>query len=83
MSLSDNHLLLSVFKVAYGIVGKGRTEAYLKNSTRPIEKRLWAYISNNYDNVVVNSYSAGLDRLQRSQGDYALVLEGEEKGEAN
>nr|KAG5690968.1 hypothetical protein BaRGS_027287 [Batillaria attramentaria] len=63
-------------KVAYGIVGGGSTEYYLKTSTQPVQKRLWGTINAHDKNLMVDSVNAGIMRVAQSDGDFALIMEG-------
>ena len=66
-----------VWQVAYGIVGGGSTEWYLKKSKQPLQSRLWNTIDAHGDKLKVKSIRDGMYRVLKSHGSFALIMEGE------
>ncbi|VDN54991.1 unnamed protein product [Dracunculus medinensis] len=76
-------------KILYGIVKGGSTEAFFKDSAVPIYKKMWNFMHNTYlqqllqqqnsinntDTIMVNTYAEGIDKVRRSKGRYAFLLE--------
>lgn len=63
-------------QVAYGIVGGGSTEYYLRNSERDLQKRLWATINAHGEDLKATNLNDGVMRVSKSDGDFALIMEG-------
>uniref|UniRef100_A0AAF5PPT2 Glutamate receptor n=2 Tax=Wuchereria bancrofti TaxID=6293 RepID=A0AAF5PPT2_WUCBA len=75
-------------RILYGIVKGGSTEEFFKESAVPIYKKMWSFMYDTYtqqlraqqhpntsDTVMANTYAEGIDKVRRSKGQYAFLLE--------
>ncbi|VDM41003.1 unnamed protein product [Toxocara canis] len=75
-------------RILYGIVKGGSTEAFFRDSAVPIYKKMWGFMFSTYtdqlrqqnyasnaDTIMVNTYAEGIDKVRRSKGRYAFLLE--------
>ncbi|VBB25177.1 unnamed protein product [Acanthocheilonema viteae] len=75
-------------RILYGIVKGGSTEEFFKESAVPVYKKMWSFMhdtytqqlrsqqhSNSSDTVMANTYAEGIDKVRRSKGQYAFLLE--------
>ncbi|XP_045204260.2 glutamate receptor 3-like [Mercenaria mercenaria] len=60
--------------IKYGILGSGSTREFFKNSKVPVYERMWNYMSAN-PSVFVKSNVEGIERVKKSKGKYAYLLE--------
>lgn len=63
-------------QVSFGMVANGSSMQYLKNSNRPLQKRLWSIINSHGNQLLVKNVNEGAMRVQSSDGTYALIVEG-------
>ncbi|VDO26879.1 unnamed protein product, partial [Onchocerca flexuosa] len=75
-------------RILYGIVKGGSTEEFFKESAVPIYKKMWSFMYDTYtqqlrsqqhlnvsDTVMANTYAEGIEKVRRSKGQYAFLLE--------
>ncbi|XP_055379351.1 glutamate receptor ionotropic, kainate 2-like isoform X2 [Condylostylus longicornis] len=62
-------------KVVFGAVGGGSTSAFFKKSDDPIYQLAWQKMIQAEPNSFVKSYSEGIERVEKSKGLYALLME--------
>ena len=61
--------------IRYGTVKGGSTMAFFNKSTLPTFERMWKFMQQHKDDVFVLSNSAGIDKVRRSKGKFAFLLE--------
>ncbi|EYC30247.1 hypothetical protein Y032_0005g2539 [Ancylostoma ceylanicum] len=71
-------------KILYGVVKGGSTAAFFEDSTVPLYKRMWDFMQDEHnkflrdqvsESVFVDTYAEGIDRVRKSKGRYAFLLE--------
>ncbi|CAH1778408.1 unnamed protein product [Owenia fusiformis] len=61
-------------EIAYGTVDSGSTKEFFKNSKLDIYKKMWTVMNTSSDVFVPNT-QAGVDKVRKSKGKYAFLLE--------
>ncbi|CAJ0941733.1 unnamed protein product, partial [Mesorhabditis belari] len=73
--------------ILYGIVKGGSTQAFFEDSTVPLFKKMWNFMQNAHakqlktaengttDSIFVNTYARGIEKVRKSKGKYAFLLE--------
>jgi len=62
-------------KIKYGCLGSGSSRSFFKSSSIPVYQRMNAFMSTTRPSVFTKSNMEGLDRVQRSNGGYAYMME--------
>ncbi|XP_046464667.1 glutamate receptor ionotropic, kainate 2-like [Daphnia pulex] len=62
-------------KIKYGSVGSGSTLDFFRYSTLPTQQRMWTFMETTRPSVFVKSTKEGVERVQRSNGQYAFFME--------
>ncbi|VDN02209.1 unnamed protein product [Thelazia callipaeda] len=75
-------------RILYGIVKGGSTEEFFRDSAVPLYKKMWSFMYDTFthqlrtqqhlntsDTVMVNTYAEGIEKVRRSKGKYAFLLE--------
>ena len=62
-------------KIKYGIVGSGSTLSFFRDSTIPTYQRMWQFMESTRPSVFMTSTMEGVGRVQRSNGQYAFIME--------
>ncbi|XP_059352207.1 glutamate receptor ionotropic, kainate 2-like [Daphnia carinata] len=62
-------------KIKYGSVGSGSTLDFFRYSTLPTQQRMWTFMETTRPSVFVKSNMEGVERVQRSNGQYAFLME--------
>ena len=61
--------------IKYGIVGSGSTLSFFRDSTIPTYQRMWQFMESTRPSVFMTSTMEGVERVQRSNGQYAFIME--------
>lgn len=62
-------------KIKYGLVGSGSTLDFFRYSTLPTQQRMWTFMETTRPSVFVKNTKEGVERVQRSNGQYAFFME--------
>ncbi|CAJ0598689.1 unnamed protein product [Cylicocyclus nassatus] len=71
-------------KILYGVVKGGSTAAFFEDSTVPLYKKMWDFMFDEHnkflkkqvsESVFVDTYAEGIERVRKSKGRYAFLLE--------
>ena len=62
-------------KINYGCLQSGSTNSFFKDSPTEIYQKLYRVMSENEDEVMMNSNQAGIDKVLMEQGSYAFFME--------
>lgn len=62
-------------KIKYGLVGSGSTLDFFRYSTLPTQQRMWTFMETTRPSVFVKNPKEGVERVQRSNGQYAFFME--------
>nr|CDJ86996.1 Glutamate receptor and Ionotropic glutamate receptor domain containing protein [Haemonchus contortus] len=71
-------------KIRYGVVKGGSTAAFFEDSTVPLYKKMWDFMQDEHnkflrdqasESVFVDTYAEGIERVRKSKGKYAFLLE--------
>jgi hypothetical protein len=62
-------------KIRYGTLQGGSTMAFFNKSTLTTFKRMWNFMQQNKDDVFVTSNREGIEKVRKSNGDFAFLLE--------
>ncbi|XP_013421058.1 glutamate receptor 2-like [Lingula anatina] len=61
--------------IAYGCIVSGSTKKFFQDSKISTFERMWAYMSSADNNVFVKSNKEGVEKVRKSNGKYAYLLE--------
>jgi len=61
--------------VTFGVVQGGSTLQLLKSSFNPLHQSLWNSISSDYSTSIIESYNAGMQRVNNENGSFSIVME--------
>ncbi|GAB6033164.1 hypothetical protein CHUAL_012772 [Chamberlinius hualienensis] len=61
-------------EVEYGTIRQGSTQEFFRNSKIAVYARMWEFM-NSRSHLFVQSYDLGIERVRKSKGKYALLLE--------
>ncbi|XP_014670699.1 PREDICTED: LOW QUALITY PROTEIN: glutamate receptor 3-like [Priapulus caudatus] len=67
--------LAKQMEIQYGTYQGGSTFRFFKKSTLPTYKRMWSFMSTQKPSVFTESTKAGIERVRKSKGTYAFLLE--------
>ena len=62
-------------EIRYGTLRGGSTMAFFNKSTLTTFKRMWNFMQQHRDDVFVSSNREGIDKVRRSKGKFAFLLE--------
>ena len=62
-------------KIKYGCLNSGSTNTFFKDSKSEIYQKLYRVMSENEDDVMMNSNKDGIDKVLMEQGSYAYFME--------
>ncbi|CAF1218392.1 unnamed protein product [Adineta ricciae] len=62
-------------EIRYGTLKGGSTMSFFNKSTIPVFKRMWNYMQQHENDVFVTSNREGIEKVRRSKGKYAFLLE--------
>ncbi|UJR27160.1 hypothetical protein I4U23_008458 [Adineta vaga] len=62
-------------EIYYGTLKGGSTMSFFNKSTIPIFKRMWNFMQQRKDDVFVTSNREGIEKVRRSKGKFAFLLE--------
>lgn len=62
-------------KIKYGMMGKGATETFFKESTVPLYARMWSQMRQSVPSVFEKSNADGVKKVRSSKGMYAYLME--------
>ncbi|CAF0824550.1 unnamed protein product [Didymodactylos carnosus] len=62
-------------EIRYGVVKGGSTMAFFNKSTLTTFKKMWNFMQQNKDDVFVSSNREGIEKVQKSKGKFAFLLE--------
>ncbi|XP_054154145.1 glutamate receptor ionotropic, kainate 2-like [Oppia nitens] len=72
--IEDAEGMASQTQIKYGCLGTGTTKAFFAESKIPTHQRMWAFMKNN-PSVFTKSNRDGIERVQKSNGNYAYLME--------
>ncbi|PVD34155.1 hypothetical protein C0Q70_05418 [Pomacea canaliculata] len=61
--------------IQYGTIASGSTRSFFQNSKVQLYQRMWAYMTSATPSVFVQSVEEGIERVRKSNGKYAFLLE--------
>uniref|UniRef100_A0A914ZLG1 Uncharacterized protein n=1 Tax=Parascaris univalens TaxID=6257 RepID=A0A914ZLG1_PARUN len=74
--LTNAEDLLRQSQIKYGILSGGSTQRFFENTTNPIYRRMWNIMKQQSSpSVFVSTYAEGIERVRKSDGKYAFLLE--------
>jgi ABC-type amino acid transport substrate-binding protein len=62
-------------KIKYGCVESGSTAAFFRDSKIPTYQRMWSFMESTKPSVFANSNPEGIERVKKSNGLYAFLME--------
>ncbi|KHN78858.1 Glutamate receptor 1 [Toxocara canis] len=67
--------LLRQSRIKYGILKGGATQRFFENTTSVVYRRMWNIMKQQSPSVLVSSYDEGIEKVRKSGGKYAFLLE--------
>lgn len=62
-------------KIKYGVMSNGSTESFFKESNYSLYQRMWSAMESAEPSVFVSSNEEGVERVAKSNGAYAFLME--------
>ncbi|XP_022086234.1 glutamate receptor 2-like isoform X2 [Acanthaster planci] len=75
MPISSASDLAEQTSITYGTLASGASETFFKTSSVPIYRHMWEFMSNSEDMPFANTTEEGVERVRKSNGKYAFLLE--------
>lgn len=62
-------------KIKYGVMNGGSTKSFFKDSNFSLYQRMWSAMESTEPSVFVGSNEEGVERVAKSNGNYAFLME--------
>ncbi|XP_071786806.1 glutamate receptor 2-like [Asterias amurensis] len=75
MPISSASDLVDQTAITYGILKSGSSQTFFQTSTVPLYRHMWEFMRNSEGSPFANTTQEGVERVRKSNGKYAFLLE--------